>query len=311
MQIKNRWIMKKILELKNVKVNFKVEDDIVKAVGGVSFDVYENEILCIIGETGCGKSVLGASILKILPKNAFVQGKIIYNGEDILEMSDREYIKLRGKEIAVVPQSPVMSLDFLMRVGKQIYEAYRVVDKTEKKEDIYKKIKSLLKRLDLPVERNIEKNYPCELSGGMNQRVLIAMGTITKPKLLIVDEPTKGIDWILRKEVINIFKDLKKEFNCTILMITHDIDLAENISDRIGVMYEGVLMELCNTKNFINNPVHEYSKILLNSTAKRGFLTKDDFKYPKITGDVKNLLDESENTYIYEVEQGHFVRGFL
>ena len=165
--------MKKILELKNVKVNFKVEDDIVKAVGGVSFDVYENEILCIIGETGCGKSVLGASILKILPKNAFVQGKIIYNGEDILEMSDREYIKLRGKEIAVVPQSPVMSLDPLMRVGKQIYEAYRVVDKTEKKEDIYKKIKSLLKRLDLPVERNIEKNYPCELSGGMNQRVLI------------------------------------------------------------------------------------------------------------------------------------------
>ena len=93
-------------------------------------------------------------------------------------------------------------------------------------------------------------------SGGMNQRVLIAMGTITKPKLLIVDEPTKGIDWILRKEVINIFKDLKKEFNCTILMITHDIDLAENISDRIGVMYEGVLMELCNTKNFINNPIH-------------------------------------------------------
>ena len=303
--------MKKILELKNVKVNFKVEDDIVKAVGGVSFDVYENEILCIIGETGCGKSVLGASILKILPKNAFVQGKIIYNGEDILEMSDREYIKLRGKEIAVVPQSPVMSLDPLMRVGKQIYEAYRVVDKTEKKEDIYKKIKSLLKRLDLPVERNIEKNYPCELSGGMNQRVLIAMGTITKPKLLIVDEPTKGIDWILRKEVINIFKDLKKEFNCTILMITHDIDLAENISDRIGVMYEGVLMELCNTKNFINNPVHEYNKILLNSTAKKSFLTKDDFKYPKITGDVKNLLDESENTYIYEVEQGHFVRGFL
>ena len=303
--------MKKILELKNVKVNFKVEDDIVKAVGGVSFDVYENEILCIIGETGCGKSVLGASILKILPKNAFVQGKIIYNGEDILEMSDREYIKLRGKEIAVVPQSPVMSLVPLMRVAKPIYEAHRVADKTAKKEETYKKIKSLLTRLDLPVERNIEKNYPCELSGGMNQRVLIAMGTITKPKLLIVDEPTKGIDWILRKEVINIFKDLKKEFNCTILMITHDIDLAENISDRIGVMYEGVLMELCNTKNFINNPVHEYSKILLNSTAKRGFLTKDDFKYPKITGDVKNLLDESENTYIYEVEQGHFVRGFL
>ncbi|MCI1958030.1 MAG: ABC transporter ATP-binding protein [Clostridia bacterium] len=265
--------MENLLEVKNLNVSFLMGKRNIHILKDVSFNIEKNEVLAVIGETGCGKSVTGSAILHLLPENAEVGGSIKYNGIDITNIHENEFRPYRGTEIAAVPQSPSTSLDPLMKVGKQVSEC--VTDKKykygEHKKQLKESIINIFSKLKLPRINEIYDDYPCELSGGMNQRILISMGIVTKPKLLIVDEPTKAIDWALRKEVIEVFQDLKKERRCAMLFITHDIAAAKCVADRIAVMYCGQIVEIGYTNDILNNPKHPYTKGLIASMPSRGF----------------------------------------
>lgn len=270
--------MSSLLEIKNLNVGFSVGDHQIQILNDVSVKVAEKEVLAIIGETGCGKSVTGSAILKLLPENAIITGEIVFKGKNILTLDDETFRQLRGKEIASVPQSPSTSLNPLMRVGDQVAECVmnKNCDDDEKKK-IIASVHEIFSRLGLPRGDKFYNHYPCELSGGMCQRVLIAMGMITHPELLIVDEPTKAVDWALRKEVIDIFGELKREMNCAMFFITHDIAAAKFVADRIAVMYCGEIVEIGPTDTIINNPQHPYTRGLIASMPSKGFNVMNGF----------------------------------
>ena len=263
---------KNLLEIKNLRVGFQVGEEQVQILHDVSIEIAYNEVLAVIGETGCGKSVTGSTILRILPENAIVQGKILYEGKDILEMEEEEFRQMRGRDIASVPQSPSTSLDPLMRVGEQVAECVTTGMKQtkQKKAGIVKRVKEIFQKMKLPRENDMYNHYPCELSGGMKQRVLLSMGIITSPKLLVVDEPTKAIDWALRKDVVAQLKELKDEMKCSMLFITHDLGAAKIIADRIAVMYCGEVVEIGTAKEVLYHAKHPYTKGLLASMPSRG-----------------------------------------
>lgn len=270
--------MRGLLEIKNLNVSFAVDDNHVHILNNVSMDINENEVLAVIGETGCGKSVTGSAILHLLPENAIVTGNILFKGQDIIRMNDQEFRQLRGKEISSVPQSPSTSLNPLMHVGNQVAEC--VLEKNSSEDDKKKtvsKVHEIFSRLGLPRGEDFYQNYPCELSGGMCQRVLIAMGVITHPELLIVDEPTKAVDWALRKDVVDVFCELKNEMKCAMLFITHDIAAAKYVADRIAVMYCGEVVEIGPTDSVINQPRHPYTKGLIASMPSKGFNVMNGF----------------------------------
>ncbi len=272
--------MKKILEMDALNVGFIVNKQCVSVVHDLSLDIYENEVLAIIGETGCGKSVTGNAVLHLLPDNAVTTGKIYFDGDiDILARSDEEYRPLRGDRIMTIPQSPVTSLDPLMCVGRQVSECVsgNRKNRNSKSNEIKGRVLDIFRKLHLPREEWIYDHFPCELSGGMCQRILIAMGVLTHPKLLVVDEPTKAIDWALRKDVVNMLMMLKAEMHCAMLLITHDIPLAAKLSDRVGVMYAGEIVELGDTDRVLSSPMHPYTKGLIASMPQNGFHSMKGF----------------------------------
>lgn len=271
--------MKKLLEIKNLDVGFLSANAYVQVLNQVSMDIYENEVLAVVGETGCGKSVTGSTVLHLLPENAIVQGEIYYEGQEILGMTEEEFRKFRGREIAAIPQSPSTSLDPMMEVGEQVAECVtggRRRKKAERK-NIQSRVWDIFSRLRLPGERKICHAYPCQLSGGMNQRVLISMGVIMEPRLLIVDEPTKAVDWILRKEVVRVLRQMKDDLKCSMMLITHDFGAASQIADRIAVMYCGQIVETGKADEILNHPRHPYTKGLIQALPSRGFHVMEGF----------------------------------
>ncbi len=257
-----------VLSVKNLKVSFDIENRTVEALKGISFDIYPKEIVALVGESGSGKSVTCYSILRILPKNAFVSGEIILRGEErqenILKAGSKRLREIRGNRISMIFQEPSAVLDPLMRVGDQIVEsiiAHRKVSYSEAKKLAVESMKKA--RIPDPVKRFYQ--YPHELSGGLKQRVVIAAGIANNPLILLADEPTTALDVTVSAQILRLFEDLRDQLGVGILLITHDLGIVAEIADRVLVIYRGQIVEEGNVFEIFDNPKHPYTKKLLES----------------------------------------------
>ncbi|MBO7672476.1 ABC transporter ATP-binding protein [bacterium] len=262
--------MQNILEIKNLHLGFKKDDQFFEAVHGVNFDLRKGELHALVGESGCGKTVTAMSILKLLPKTAAItEGEVIYKGENILNYTNAQMNKIRGAQIALIPQDPMTSLNPLYTVGNQILEVLRLHKYLEGAEAEKKAIEAF-DLVKIPDAKNRLKSYPHEFSGGMKQRAIIAMALACDSEIIIADEPTTALDVTIQAQIMNILSDIKKEKQTSIILITHDLALVHENADRISVMYAGEIVEHGKNKEFFNNPKHPYTNALINSLPNTG-----------------------------------------
>lgn len=255
-----------LLDVKNLKTYFPVHGGkVARAVDGVSFNVNSGETVCIVGESGCGKSVTSFSIMQLLPRYAqHPAGEILFKGQDILKMGVHEKRQLRGGKIGMIFQEPGTALNPVCRVGKQVAEAIRIHQKISKSEAKSKTI-SLFGQVGIPHPEARYDAWPHELSGGMKQRVMIAMALACKPELLVADEPTTALDVTVQAQILKLMKELQLENNMAILMITHNLRVVNQVADRVVVMYAGRVVETAERKELFTNPQHPYTKALLKA----------------------------------------------
>lgn len=266
MEIKNE----KILEVENLHVSFHTYAGEVKAVRGVSFTLNRGETLAFVGESGCGKSVTAKSIMRLLkPPVAEIKpgSRIICDGKDVMKMTGKELYAFRGDEISMIFQDPMTSLNPTMKVGKQIMESLMLHRHMKKKEARQEAIR-MLKMVNIPSAEQRVDSYPHELSGGMRQRVMIAMALACNPKILIADEPTTALDVTIQAQIMDLMKELKEKMNTAIILVTHDLGVVANFADRIQVMYAGQIMERGTAKEIFYESKHPYTWALLSSVPK-------------------------------------------
>lgn len=260
-----------LLEVRNLELIFNTLRGRLKALHGVSFKIYPREILGLVGESGSGKTITGLSIMGLLdPTAEITRGEILFEGKDLLKLSEEERIKLRGKEISIIFQEPRAALNPVMNVGDQIAEAVLAHSSIDK-EKVHELIVDFLVKVGLPDPWRIMRSYPHELSGGMAQRIMIAMALILKPKLLIADEPTSALDVTIQAQILDLIKELVKELGTSVLFITHDLALAAELVDRIAVMYAGTIVERGSVEEIFEEPLHPYTKGLLTSIPRLGY----------------------------------------
>lgn len=256
--------MEQILELKDLKVQFPINIGTVRAVDGVSLKLEQGEVMGLVGESGCGKSTLGFSILRLLrPPGRIVSGEILYHGQDIVRMSEKEILSLRGNKIAMIFQDPLTSLNPLFRIDQQFIETLLTHEKGLGKKSAFTQAEKILESLGISPERLLE--YPHQMSGGMRQRIMIGMGLILNPDLLIADEPTTSLDVIVEAQFLDLLNDLRRQYNLTIILITHNLGNVAQLADRITVMYGGTIAETGPAGAIFEDPLHPYSQGLLSS----------------------------------------------
>lgn len=316
-----------VLDVKELKTSFFSSDGEVPAVDNISFSVNKGEILGIVGESGCGKSVTSLSIMKLIPQppGKIVGGEILLNGEDIVPASEKRMREIRGNDIAMIFQEPMTSLNPLFTIGNQLVEGIILHKKVNKKE-AFKIGVEMLKLVGLPRAEQIMKEYPHQLSGGMRQRVMIAMALSCDPKLLIADEPTTALDVTIQAQILSLMKDLNKKLDTAIIMITHDLGVVAEVCQRVIVMYAGKVVEEASVRDIFKNPKHPYTVGLLESIPdvreKKERLYSIPGNVPK-PGAIKqgcrfaarcaNVHDRCfvEDPPLYKAADGHHVRCFL
>lgn len=259
------------IEIKNLEVIFKSKRESVRALNNINVTFEENKVTGLIGESGSGKSVLGMSILRLLPNTAQIFGNCYYNGKDLINCKNKYINSLRGREISLIPQNPSESLNPVLKIKKQLVESFVIHNKKQYKIGV-KKSKDLLNRFGFEDTDEVMSKYTFQMSGGMNQRIISVLGLICRPKWVIADEPTKGLDAILRKQVYNVLKNIIDKDDISMILITHDIILAKKLCDNIIVMYKGEIVEQGKANEVINNPKHPYTKGLINSLPDRGMI---------------------------------------
>nr|WP_309101627.1 ABC transporter ATP-binding protein [Fredinandcohnia onubensis] len=318
----------KIIEVNGLRTSFFTDEGEIPAVDHIDFHIKEGEILGVVGESGCGKSVTSLSIMGLVPNppGKVVGGEIIFNGENIIHYSEKKMRQIRGNEIAMIFQEPMTSLNPLFTIGNQMIEGIKIHMKWDKKKSRSKAIE-ILKRVGLPRAEELMEEYPHQLSGGMRQRVMIAMAMACNPKLLIADEPTTALDVTIQSQILKLMKELNVEMNTAIMLITHDLGVVAQICERVIVMYAGKIVEEGEVSSIFKNPKHPYTKGLLKSVPdirnKNERLYSIPGNVPK-PGSIKHGCRfaerceyafercSSENPGLYKVDdRGHRIRCFL
>lgn len=314
----------KILEIKDLHTAFRFQDKYFDAVDGVSLSLYKNEVLAIVGESGCGKSTIANSIVGLHDQNfTKVSGEILYNGENILSFSEDQYNSIRGREIGFIFQDPLASLNPLHRIGMQIEEAliyHTDLDKNQRHE----RMLELLGQVGIINPKRIARQFPHQLSGGMRQRVLIASAISCKPNVIIADEPTTALDVTIQAQILDLLTELQREINAGIILITHDLGVVAQMSDRVAVMYAGQIVEMAETKELFRNPLHPYTRSLLHSMPQADSDEEELHVIQGMVPSLKNMIREGcrfaprvpwisdseheENPELHEVSKNHFVR---
>ncbi len=274
-----------LLDIRNLQLEFGTGRDAVRAVDGVSFTIAEGETLCLVGESGCGKSVSALSIARLVPTPParYVGGEILLNGRDVLKMDKTELRSIRGGVVSYVFQEPSASLNPVFRVGNQIKESLKLHRPQFATDD---EVIRLLKLVGIPAPESRLRDYPHQMSGGMQQRVMIAMALASEPKLLVADEPTTALDVTIQAQILELLRDLKARLRMSILLITHNLGIVGDIADRVAVMYAGQIVELSPARALLQRPLHPYTQALMNSVPQLG---PDLERLQAIPGNVPNL----------------------
>ncbi len=278
----------KILEVHDLKTYFYTEDGVVKAVDGVDFDVQRGEIVALVGESGCGKSVTSFSIMQLVGiPGKIVEGEVRFNNQDLLKLPESEMRLMRGDRISMIFQQPTSCLNPVFRVGDQIAEVLEIHRGADKQEGWAKAV-NLLRTVGIPEPEKRVHAFPHELSGGMAQRVMIAMALACEPELLIADEPTTALDVTIQAQILDLMRDLQKKIGASIILITHDMGVVAEMASRVSVMYAGRVVEQTDVHTLFETPLHPYTRGLLSSIPVMG-VVKD--RLDTIPGSVPNLID--------------------
>jgi peptide/nickel transport system ATP-binding protein len=280
-----RRVILKIQE--DLKTYFFTFDGVAKAVDGVNFEIAEGETFGLVGETGCGKSVTALSVLRLVdPPGKIVSGEILFEGEDLLKMKAREMREVRGNKIGMIFQDPMSSLNPVMTVGFQLEESIRLHKGVREKKAEQLAIE-MLEQVRIPDPSRVMKRFPHELSGGMQQRVMIGIALCCHPKLIIADEPTTALDVTIQAQILRLIRDLKHDFGSSMLMITHNLGLVSKYCDQVGVMYAGSLVEVCDVSSIFSEPLHPYTKGLIEAIPK---VNVERETLPVISGRIPDII---------------------
>lgn len=282
-----------LLKVQDLKVRFYTLSSVVHALERVSFHMNRQETLGLAGETGCGKSVTARAILRLIdPPGRIEDGTIQFEGRNLLEVDESEMRKIRGSEISMIMQEPKVSLNPVIRVGKQIAETLLIHDRSLNRTSARKQAVDMLAQVGIPDPAKMSRRYPHELSGGMSQRVMIAMMLVTRPRLLIADEPTSALDVTIQAQILELIKSLVREIQTSVLMITHDLGVMAETCDRMAVMYAGNVVEMGSVRAVLKNPQHPYTQSLLQTVPDNANPEQPLFS---IRGNVPSLLEPQTN----------------
>ena len=318
-----------LLKIKNLRTYFFTRRGIVKAVDGVDMEAKKGKLTALVGESGCGKSVTGLSIMGLIPSpvGKIVEGEILFEGNDLAKLNYKEMVDLRGKDISMIFQEPMTSLNPVLTIGRQVGEPLHI-HSSSSPEEINERVLSILDLVGIPEPHSRLKSYPHQLSGGMRQRVMIAMALICRPKLLIADEPTTALDVTIQAQILDLMLELMKKINTSIILITHDLGVVAEVCDEVNVMYAGKIVEKGDVFSIFDNPSHPYTWGLLRSIPRIEKKGKAKKLYT-IKGMVPNLIDPppgcrfadrcdkargiccEEEPPFTTIEEGHFVKCWL
>jgi len=284
-----------LLDVRNLQTHFRTPDGVNRAVDGLSFHVNAGETVAIVGESGCGKSVTSMSILRLIPEPpGKIAGEVLFQGKDLLKLSDKEMRAIRGNDVSMIFQEPMTSLNPVLTVGKQIGETLRLHQGLNKQQAEQKAVE-MLKLVGIPAPERRVKEYPHQLSGGMRQRVMIAMALACNPKLLIADEPTTALDVTIQAQILDLMRDLKNTVGAAIVLITHDLGVVAEVAERVIVMYAGRKVEEAKVGDLFARPKHPYTQGLLGAVPKLGSsLTGEETRLSEIPGLVPSLKTRIE-----------------
>jgi len=323
--------MQPLLEIKNLKTIFSTARGIIKAVDGVSLMLNAGETLGIVGESGCGKTMLALSVMRLIPSSGQIsEGRVLFDGQDLLSLTEEEMREKRGRDIAMIFQEPMTSLNPVLRIGEQIAEAIRLHQHVPAKEALSLSVK-LLDEVGIPEPERRVRDYPHQLSGGMRQRVMIAMAMSCRPKLLLADEPTTALDVTIQAQILNLISDLKDKNNMAVILITHDLGVVAEAAQKVAVMYAGKVVETTDVGKLFDRPLHPYTRGLIESRPSGcADLGADGEAYLKtIPGTVPSLYDlpsgcpfsercslvmdecRVREPELKEIEEGHLVSCFV
>ncbi len=316
-----------LLTIKDLKVHFYSRGHTIYALDGVSFEIEKGMTFGLVGETGCGKSVTALSILRLIPypPGKIVQGEIHFRGRNLLHLSEEEIRSIRGREISMIFQEPMTSLNPVFRIGDQMMEVIMLHQKVGRHE-AYRRAVEMLERVHMPDAQKVMRQFPHQLSGGMRQRAMIAMELSCRPYLLIADEPTTALDVTIQAQILRLLKEMKREFDTSILLITHDLGVIAEMCDRVGVMYAGSIVEKASVEDIFENPKHPYTKGLWGAIPR---MEEEKETLSVIPGVVPDLSQPPRGCKFHprctfrfdpcdqfvppliEVSEGHFVACFL